>query len=157
MKVLFEKKVTLQPVSTTEGSVTQAIAPTGSAQAIPFPSYIPSGIHLASGPPAILGHNQRIKLSFPWSKTVAFDWEKPVNPTTFNTSAIGGQLNQTEPNNFQLNQGFTAGTPIFNKRTYLTVRALNPCTTVFIGTPTPINPGNTPSMDVKLRNTWCSL
>jgi hypothetical protein len=148
IQVLYEKKITLQAVTTNEGYSN----PLGT-KAIPYAALGPQG---STQQLANIGHNQRFKMTFPWAKMVSFDWQKPEPAIQIMNTYTAGS-NQTAPNNYGVNRGFVSGNADFDKRIYLCVRALNPCCQVFSGEVTPLNTENTPSMDVKIRNTWVKL
>jgi len=148
MKVLAEKKFTLQQVTSNEG--TYFLAPytypvsTG-GQTGNFGNVAPGG------PPKSIGHNQRIKMTLPWNKALNFNWQNQGRDSA----------GLSNPSSTALQIGQATGTVRPKSRIYLTIRALNPVTTTIsappaIGTPF-ITPANTPSFDMKLRNVFTQL
>ena len=143
LKVLSEKKFTLQQVVSNEGLVNNA----------GFQLMTTTGITPGTGATQsdlVIGHNQRVKMSLPWDKMCSFDWMKN-SLETVPASTAGSYVQQT---------GNVQGCVRPKARVYLAIRALNPVTTtLFTGTGGAIGvtPYNTPSFDFKIRNTWCQL
>ena len=142
--MLSEKKFTLQQVTTNEGSL---ITGNTTATATIFPISQVNGLATSN---VNIGHNQRVKMTLPWDKMCAFDWMKNSLPTV-RAEAPGAYVQQL---------GNVQGCVRPKDRVYMTVRALNPTTTTLFSGPggsIGITPGNTPSFDFKIRNTWCQL
>ena len=143
MKVLSEKKFTLQQVVSNEALVNNG----------GFQLTTTTGITPGVGPTQsdlVIGHNQRVKMTLPWDKMCSFDWMKNTLETV-PVSTAGSFAQQT---------GNVQGCVRPKARVYLSIRALNPViTTLFTGTGGAIgvSPYNTPSFDFKIRNTWCQL
>jgi hypothetical protein len=145
VKVLYEKKITLQQVVLNEGA----------SHKVQVPPIAPSydiQIPVAQGPyntfgftDSSIGHNQHVKISIPLKKMCTFDWQKSESDPGF----LVGQANNQSTYVSQL--GETRGNIRFKDRIYLTIRALNP-----VLTPATFNANvdTTPSFDMKIRNNW---
>jgi len=140
VKVLYEKKFTLQNTSTNEGSFS-TYGPEGNFQTGPVP-YGPHGGSLTRS----IGHNQRFKVSLPWKKMMNFDWAKRIFDPSF---LIGNpSIQDTYPNQ----DSQTLGAVDYKNRIYLTIRALNPI--VVNNSVSTSETRDTPSFDMKIRNNW---
>jgi len=148
MKVLAEKKFTLQPVSTSEGVYTLGNFqyPVSTVQ-----STANYGLGGLIGPTESIGHNQRVKMTLPWNKACNFNWQQQGND-------LAG-FDKASSTAIQIAQA--TGTVRPKERIYLTIRALNPVTSTLIGAGAPYSPGistgNTPSFDIKLKNTFAQI
>ena len=141
LKVLYEKKFTLQQVSSTEGSYTDI-------NGVMFPITQTFG----AGNTALqsIGHNQRVKITMPWDKMIDFSWaqNQAMTQTQMTPGASVTQISQNK------------ATCRPKDRVYLVIRALKPTTDVlFAGTGGAVNiaTNTTPSFDMKLRNTWVNI
>jgi len=147
MKVLAEKKFTLQQVTANEG-----VYALGNFQ---YPVSTVGGTNnfgsaAPTAPLKSLGHNQRIKMTLTWNKALNFNWQQQGRDPA-------GLM---QPSSYAKQIGQAQGTVRPKSRVYMTIRALNPITTTVLdsGTGSPgITPANTPSFDIKLRNVWAQL
>jgi len=143
MKVLSEKKFTLQQVVSNEGRINNSGAQvTTTSVPVPGPG--------SSNSDYVIGHNQRVRMTLPWDKMCSFDWMK-------NTLDPGQDGN---PASYVQQLGNVQGCVRPKARVYLAIRALNPTTTTLFtgaGGAIGISPYNTPSFDFKIRNSWCQL
>jgi len=147
MKVLAEKKFTLQQVTTNEGVYNYNNFQYPIAAGNQMGNY---GNQALNQPPKSIGHNQRVKMTLPWNKACNFAWQQQGRDPAglSNPSSTANQIGQA------------TGTVRPKSRVYMTIRALNPVTTTltYPATGSPfITPANTPSFDMKLRNFWSQL